>query len=46
MRWARHVARWGGKKCKKTLYGKCEMKRLLGRPERRWNNIKMNVREI
>jgi hypothetical protein len=42
MRWAGYVARMG----EKTLVGKPEGKRPLGRPRRRWmNNIRMDLRE-
>jgi hypothetical protein len=48
MRWAEHVARMGEKRhVYKTLAGKPERKRPLGRPRRRWEgNIRMNLREI
>jgi hypothetical protein len=46
MRWAGHVARMGPKRnaCR-TLVGKPEGKRPLGRPRHRWvDNIKMDLR--
>jgi hypothetical protein len=48
MRWAGHVARMGeGRGVYRVLVGKPEVKRLLGRPRRRWeDNIKMDLREI
>jgi hypothetical protein len=48
MRWAGHVARMGEKRnAYRTLVGKPEGKRPLGRPRRRWvNNIKMDLRKI
>jgi hypothetical protein len=48
MRWAGHVARIGAKRnaCR-TLVGKPEGKKPLGRPRCRWvNNIKMVLREV
>jgi hypothetical protein len=48
MRWAGHVVRMGEERnaCR-TLVGKPEGKRPLGRPRRRWvDNIKMDLREI
>jgi hypothetical protein len=48
MRWAGHVSRMGEKRnTYRTLVGKPEGKKLLGRPRRRWvDNIKMGLREI
>jgi hypothetical protein len=48
MRLAGHVARIEKeRKVYKVLVGKCERKRLLGRPGRRWENgIRMDLREI
>jgi hypothetical protein len=48
MRWEWHAARMGGmRNVYKTLVGKPEGKRPLGRPMRRWeNNIRMDLREI
>jgi hypothetical protein len=48
MRWAGHVARMGERRnTYRTLVGKPEVKRPLGRPRRRWvDNIKMDLREI
>jgi hypothetical protein len=48
MRWVEHVARMGGMRsiCK-TLVGKPEGKRPLGRPRSRWeDNIRTYIREI
>jgi hypothetical protein len=47
MRLAGHVA-WMGEKrnAYRILMGKPEEKRLLGRHRRRWDNIKMDLREI
>jgi hypothetical protein len=48
MRWAGHVARMGVKKLSyRTLVGKPERNRPLGRPRCRWmDNIKMDLGEI
>jgi hypothetical protein len=48
MRWARHVARMGEDRVvHRTLVGKPEEKRPLGRPRRRWeDNIKMDLQEV
>jgi hypothetical protein len=48
MRWAGHVARMGEKRnAYKTLVGKPEGKRPLGRTRRRWvDNSEMDLREI
>jgi len=47
MRWAGHVARMGeGRGVHRVLVGKPEGKRPLGRPRRRWDNIKMDLREV
>jgi hypothetical protein len=48
MRWAGHVARMGERRnAYRTLVGKPEGKRPLGRPRRTWvDNIKMDLREI
>jgi hypothetical protein len=45
MRWARHVACMGeGRNVYMVLYGKPEVKRLVGRSRRRWKyNIKMDL---
>jgi hypothetical protein len=45
MRWARHVARMGEKRnVYRSLVGKPEGKRPLGRPRHRWiDNIKMDL---
>jgi hypothetical protein len=45
MRWAGHVARMGEKVAHRTLVGKPEGKRPLGRPKLRWEDtIKMGLR--
>jgi hypothetical protein len=42
-----HVARMGGKRnAYRLLVGKPERKRPLGRPRRRWVDVKMNLLEI
>jgi hypothetical protein len=48
MRWAGHVARMGEKRnADRTLVGKPEGKRPLGKPRRRWvDNNKTNLRAI
>ena len=48
IRWAGHVARMGEKKgLYRSLVGKPEGKRPLGRPRRRWeDNIKMDLQEV
>jgi hypothetical protein len=47
MRWAGHVARMGEKrKLNKVLLRKPEGKRPLGRPRRRWDGIRMDLRDI
>jgi hypothetical protein len=48
MRWAGHVARMGEKRnADRTLVGKPEGKRPLGRPRRRWvDNVKMDLKEV
>jgi hypothetical protein len=47
LRWARYVACTKEmKNAYKTLFGNPEGKRPLGRPRRRWNDIKTNLREI
>ena len=47
MRWAGHVARMGEwRGVYGVLVGKPEGKRPLGRPRRRWEDIKMNLREV
>jgi hypothetical protein len=48
MRWAGHVARVGeGRGVYRVLLGKPEVKRLLGRPRRRWeDNIRMDLQEV
>jgi hypothetical protein len=47
MRWARHVARKGEKRnARRILVGKTKEKRPLGRPRHRWEDIKMDLREV
>jgi hypothetical protein len=48
MKWAGHVARMGERRnAYRTLVGKPEGRRPLGRPRRRWvNNIKIDLRYI
>ena len=47
MRWAGHVARMGDDRgVHKMLVGKPEEQRPLGRPRRRWDNIKMDLQEV
>jgi len=48
MRWARFVARMGGRRgVYRVLVGTPELKRPLGRPRRRWeDNIKMDLQEV
>jgi hypothetical protein len=48
MRWARHAGRTGKKKnAYRSLVGKPEGKRPLGRPRRRWvDNIRMDLGEV
>jgi len=47
MRWAGHVERMGeGRGVHRVLVGKPEGKIPLGRPRRRWENIKMNLRKV
>ena len=47
MRWAGHVARMGEERgVYRVLLGKPEGKRPLGRPRRRWVDIRMDLREV
>jgi len=47
MRWAGHVARMRERRgVYRVLVGKHEGKRPLGRPRRRWKNIKMDLQEV
>ena len=47
MRWVGHVTRMvEGRVVHRVLVGKPEVKRPLGRPRRRWDNIKMDLREV
>jgi hypothetical protein len=47
MKWAGHVARMGeGRGVYRVLIGKAEGRRPLGRPRRRWEDIRMDLREV
>ena len=47
MRWAGHVARMGEERgVYRVLVGKPEGKRPLGRPRRRWVDIRMDLQEV
>ena len=48
MRWARHVARMGERRCVyRVLVVKSEEKRPVGRPRRKWeDNIKLGLQEV
>jgi hypothetical protein len=47
MRWVRHAARIGElRNAYSILVGKPEGKRALGRPRRRWENIRMDLGEV
>ena len=47
MRWAGHVARMGEERgAYRVLVGKPEGKRPLGRPRRRWMDIRMDLQEV
>jgi predicted small integral membrane protein len=47
MRWAWHVARMGEKRnAYRLLVGELEGKRPLGRPRRRWVDIRMDLGEV
>jgi hypothetical protein len=47
MRWAGHVARIGEKRnAYRLLVGKPEGKKPLGRPRRRWVDIRMDVGDV
>jgi hypothetical protein len=46
MRWTGHAARMEKRKAYRALVGKPEGKTPLGRPRRRWEDIKMDLREI
>jgi hypothetical protein len=47
MRWAGHAARMGeGRVVYRVLVGKPEGRRPLGRPRRRWKDIRMELREV
>ena len=46
MRWAPHVARMEGRRGSySVLVGKLEERRPLGRPRRRWEDIRMDLQE-
>jgi len=46
MRWAEHVAHMGEERgVYRVLLGKLEGRRPLGRPRRRWVNIRMDLQE-
>ena len=47
MRWAGHVARMGeGRGVYRVLVGKPQGRRTVGRPRRRWEDIRMDLREV
>jgi hypothetical protein len=47
MRWAGYVARMGKKTgAHRILVGRPEGRRPLGRPRRRWDDIKMDLQEV
>ncbi|KAJ4444123.1 hypothetical protein ANN_05912 [Periplaneta americana] len=47
LRWAGHVARMGeSRNAYRVLVGRPKGKRPLGRPRRRWEDIKMDLREV
>ena len=47
VRWAGHVAHMGERRCVyRVLVGKPDGKRPLGRPRRRWEDIKMDLPEV
>jgi len=47
MRWAGHVARMGEERgVYGVLVGKTEGRRSLGRPRRRWVDIRINLQEV
>ena len=47
MRWAGHVARMGEETgVYRVLVGKPEGRRQLGRPRRRWEDIRMDLQEV
>jgi hypothetical protein len=47
MRWAGHMAHMGeNRRMYKVLVGKPKGKRALGRPRRRWDGIRIDLREI
>jgi hypothetical protein len=47
MIWARNVARMGDRRgAYRVLVGRPDVKRPLGRPRCRWENIKMYIEEV
>ena len=47
MRWAGHVARMGEERgANRVLVGKPEGKKPMGRPRRRWVDIRMDLQEV
>ena len=47
MRWAGHVACMGEERgMYRVLVGKPEGKRPLGKPRRRWQDVKMDIQEV
>ena len=46
MRWAGHVVRMGERGAYRVLVGKPDGKRPLGRPRRRWVDIRMDLLEV
>ena len=47
MRWAGHVARMGEERgVYRILVGKPDGRRQLGRPRRRWGDIRMDLQEV
>jgi len=46
MRWAGHVARVGEEGVYRFLVGKTGGRRPLGRPKRRWVDIRMDLQEV
>jgi hypothetical protein len=47
MRWAWHLARKGeGRVVYRVLVGNPEGKRPLGRPRRRWEDVRMDLQEV
>ena len=46
MSWAEHAARMGERNVYRVLLGKPEGKRPLGRPRRKWEDIKMDLQGV